>query len=143
MHPIWFYLYQSILNISELSSGEYISLIAKYNNINGNEAFDKLKDRGYTPEQINAVMKDKSFQSMKSLNIEFSEPTTLHCSEFGFYSSIYMSYLKGHLPYNGCYVDQPAKIIDVIQTLEALYSESRKKHHDEQMKEAKRKNGKK
>lgn len=126
-----------MLYISQLSSGEYITLIANYHKLSSDDRYMKLKQRGFSDEQIESAMKDNSFRSIKSLNITFTKPVSLYCSDFGYYNSIYSAYLKGHLPYTGSYVDQPAKVIDVFQTFDALYSETSKKDYDERMKEIK------
>lgn len=118
-----------------MSSGEYISLIAKYNKLDGNETINRLKERGFTDEQIQAAMKDDSFKPIRSLNIEFTELIIPECTYFDYYNSIYSAYLNGHLPFPGSFVEQPAKLIDVIHTFDALYSETSQKEIDKQKKE--------
>lgn len=87
---------------------------------------------------IKKAMKSESFKPIKSLNITFIEPISLCCTEWNYYNAIYSAYLNGHLPFSGSYTQQPAKIIDVIQTFDALYSETNQKQMDKQKKEMER-----
>jgi hypothetical protein len=51
---------------------------------------------------------------------------------------IQSAYKKGHLPYSGSLMEQPAAIVDVINLLDTLEFEAQAKRQDELKKEAKK-----
>lgn len=44
-------------------------------------------------------------------------------SSFDYYYRMYKAYTSGFLPFKGCYVEQPSKVIEIITFIEYTYNE--------------------
>lgn len=138
MGYLWEYLYFRIMEISTLSDVEYVQIVANYNNIDQDDEEQILRDRGYDDAQIKIALGDKKYTSFKSLDVVFHEKSTYKYPRFSMVISAFMAYKKGMLPYNGSYLEQPAKIIDIFNVLNQLELEAQEKAQKAAQKKAKR-----
>jgi hypothetical protein len=125
------------MEYSSLTTYEYISIIANYNRISKSDTEQKLIDRGFTPAQIKAALKDKSFKQATSLNVTFTEANNWPLSEFGFYLSLHQAYQHGTPPFPGSPIEQPAKIMEVFNVLDSLQAEAEQRARKQANKENK------
>jgi hypothetical protein len=80
-----------------------------------------------------------------SLNLHFKKGLDNYNYEyFGYVLSLFDAYDRlGILPFNGCFSDQPAKIIEIFNVLDQLKTERQMKLQEEQQRESKKQNRKK
>ena len=78
----------------------------------------------------------KDTQRVKSLDVEFDKHNLLKYPWFNYSLVTYQAYQKGILPYPGSLSEQPAKIMEIMSTLQQLELEAqeaaRKKIEKEQ-----------
>ena len=137
---MWEYVFWYINSISSLSDFEYVCLIGNYNQINGDERAQKLKERGYSDEQIKiALSQDQAEPSMvRSLDVRFQTSQAVNYPYFSYVLNLYLRSREGILPYPGGYAQQPAKIIDIFNVLEQLQHETEVRQRKEVEKEMKK-----
>jgi hypothetical protein len=72
------------------------------------------------------MLKEKNQQkySLKTLNVTFTDTPKLKYPLFGYVSTLYLNYKKGTLPYQGSLSEQPAKVIEIFNTLDQLAQEA-------------------
>jgi len=113
------------MEISSLSDLEYVQIVANYNNVGQVDQEQVLRDRGYNDQQIKFALRDRESVSFKSLNISFHTNTNHKYSRFSYILSAFNCYKKGTMPYPGSFSEQPAKIIEIFNTLQQLEFEAR------------------
>lgn len=114
---------------SGLSDYESATIIGHYNGLS--ESKQDLKQRGYSEAILKHIKKQKK-TLVESLNIRFTEEGIVY-PYFNYVITMYFAYKNsGILPFNGCLVDQPAKIIEIFNLLDALSDEAQKKAAKEQ-----------
>lgn len=127
--PLYEYLYIKIMQESGISDYEYVCLIGHYNGLN--EKKEELKTRGYS-EAILKYLKTQKSTNVESLNVRFTTDG-IEYPYFNYVITLYFAFKNnGILPFNGCFVEQPAKIIEIFNVLDALLDESKKKAQKEQ-----------
>jgi len=122
---------------------DYACLIGHYNAVRlGKKTDPRLLERGYSEEALEMMrskMKRK-IEECTSLNVKF----TRALSEFqypylGYVLTLHRSYTdNGCTPFSGPPSDQPAQIMDIFNTLDALEDEFRQQEIDKQKREQKR-----
>lgn len=135
---LWEYVYYRIVDLSSLSDYEYVSIVSNYNNVDQTDEEQALKDRGYSENQIKHVLKNKQGSSFKSLNVVFHNSKKINYPYFTYIITLFNQYKLGVLPFNGCLVDQPAKIIEIFDLLYQLQFE----HEDKTRKKLEKENNK-
>lgn len=138
---MWEYIHYRIDQISALSEGEYIQLVANYNNAGEANIEDTLRSRGYSDSQIKYMIKDEIPEATKSLNVVFTDRNNIKHPNFSFLTNLYFNYKSGILPYKGSLVEQPNKIMEIFSVFDALQYEKQEKHQ-KQIEKEQRKNGK-
>ena len=129
--PLFEYIYYKIMAESSLSDWEFASLVGHYNGLNEKKQ-EALQQRGYSPAMI-AHIKKKKTPSIESLNLKFSTEGGIVYPYFNYVVTLYFAYNKnGILPFEGCMADQPSKIIEIFNTLDALSDEAQVKAAKEQ-----------
>lgn len=131
--PILFQvIYYEINRISSLDLKEFVLIIASFHSIGAKE----LDYSRYSEDQIKAMESAERFNPVTSLGVKFTQPLRNYpCLNFDFYMTLWSQYENhGTLPFMGCLVDQPAFVIDVLNTLKALVNESREKERKRQEK---------
>jgi hypothetical protein len=114
---------------SGLTDWEYVSLVGHYNGLN--EQKQELKDRGYSDAVLKHLRKQKA-TLVESLNVKFTSDGIVY-PYFNYVITLYFAYKNnGILPFDGCLADQPAKIIEIFNTLDALTGEAQQKAAKEQ-----------
>lgn len=114
---------------SGLSDWEYASLIGHYNGLS--EKKQELKQRGYSDAMLAHIKKQKSILA-ESLNVRFKSDGIIY-PYFNYVITLYFAYKNnGILPFAGCMSDQPAKIIEIFNVLDALTDEAQQKAAKEQ-----------
>jgi hypothetical protein len=115
------------MDISTIKNEEYVLLVGHFNNVGGSDERAELEAKGYNAQQIEVFLKQKRGKVVTSLDIVFKGSNKLRHPLYDFYSTAYYNYMKhGLLPYPGALVDQPAKIIEVLQIFEMLSHEKEK-----------------
>lgn len=123
------YMYYRIMSESGLSDWEYVSLVGHYNGLN--EQKQVLKDRGYSDAILKHLRKQKSVLT-ESLNVRFETDGIVY-PYFNYVITLYFAYKNnGILPFPGSMVDQPAKIIEIFNVLDALTDEAKQRAAKEQ-----------
>jgi hypothetical protein len=114
---------------SGLTDWEYVSLVGHYHGLN--EQKQELKDRGYSDAVLKHLRKQKT-TLVESLNVKFTSDGIVY-PYFNYVITLYFAYKNnGILPFDGCLADQPAKIIEIFNTLDALTAETQQKAAKEQ-----------
>lgn len=123
-------IYYEINRISSLDLKEFVSIIASFHNIGAKEP-DYSR---YSEDQIKAMETAERFNPMTSLGVKFTQPLrNFPCLNFDFYMILWSQYENhGTLPFAGNLVDQPAFIVEVLNTLKALVNETREKARKKQ-----------
>lgn len=117
------------MGLSGLSEYEYAAIIGHYNGLNKEPK--KLETRGYSKELLAHVKKQKK-TILESLNFRFSE-TGIKYDNFNFIMTTYSAFKQcGVLPFQGCFTEQPSKIIEIFNLLDALVDEAQQKAAKEQ-----------
>lgn len=126
--PLWDLVAGFVLEISSLTTVEYVCLVAHYNHVlsgSKSEIDPEIARRGYTPAQLAALSKAKrSNTDLASCGLRFKR----HLSNFNFplmpfLSIAFHNYERGVLPFPGSLSDQPAKIIEMFNVVGAIRSE--------------------
>lgn len=133
------------MDISTLSTVEYIQLVGHYNKLRHKEQIDpRLLAKGYSEEAIRQLQKQVGSSSdyIVSLNLRIhGNLARFEYPEFGFVMTLYDKYSShGIIPYPGAHADQPAKIIEIFDVLSQLQAEMEEAVRKEQERKAK-KNG--
>lgn len=131
------------MDLSGLSTHEYITLIGHYNSLTSRPQIDPaIYERGL-PEAAIREMEKKLESSpkgeIKSLGFRFTGD--LHRFKFPGFSyimTLFQGYQKGILPYPGALADQPAKIFDIFDTIEQLRFEAEDRQRREIQREQER-----
>jgi len=113
------------MDLSSLSDVEYVQIIANYNNADKDDEEQVLRDRGYSEDKIRYVLKDKQGTSYKSLNVVFHTTKLYKYPRFTYIYGAYTAYKNGILPTPGSFSEQPAKLIDIFNTLQQLEFEAK------------------
>lgn len=114
---------------SGLSDYESATIIGHFNGLN--ESKQDLKKRGYSKDLLKHIKKQNR-TLVESLNIKFSEDGIIY-PYFNYVITLYFAYKNsGILPFFGSMVDQPSKIIEIFNLLDALSDEAQKKAAKEQ-----------
>lgn len=117
------------MNESGLSDYEVAAIIGHYNGLNKDN--DALKKRGYSKDILKHLGKQKK-TIVESLNVRFTD-TGIKYDYFNYVLTLYSAYKhNGILPFDGPTVDQPAKIIEIFNLLDALADEAQTKAAKEQ-----------
>lgn len=138
--------------MSTLSFREYVSIVASTHLVYKNEPDKKEIDRSrYSPEQLKVLEETLKLESRgasvdnKILNLRFSEPLKKFADQvynFDYFLTLYMSYKNhGLLPFEGSHADQPNKIIEVFNIINAVVTELQikdQKKQEQQYKNQKR-----
>lgn len=124
--------------VSTLTDFEYVSIVSNYNNLGQDDEEQALRDRGYSENQIKHALKDKQGSSFKSLNVVFHNPTKVKYPYFSYIITLFNQYKNGVMPFDGCMVDQPAKIIEIFDVLYQLQHEQEEKTRKQLEKEQKK-----
>jgi hypothetical protein len=129
IHFFWKWLANEILSFSSLKDEEYICLVADFtsNSTNQEEKKSKLKERGYTPEQLAHVEKRNAekFTPIVSGGLRFTKPFDhLKFEPLSYVLILYEAYERGCLPFPGSVSEQPAWIMDVFSVLQKLKLEA-------------------
>lgn len=115
--------------MSGLCEYEYAAIIGHYNGLN--KETKKLENRGYSKDILKHLKTQKK-TLLESLNFRFSE-TGIRYEHFNFVITTYTAYKQsGILPFPGCFIDQPAKIIEIFNLLDALVDEAQQRANKEQ-----------
>ena len=101
-----------------------------------------LKDRGYSQEaleQYEKHLKSSGAVSTKILNIEYRRDVSeLEYPAFSYVFTLYQSFKRGVLPFRGPLADQPAKAIEIFETLEAIENNIEYERRKQQARDMKR-----
>lgn len=135
---LWEYIYYRIFEISTLSDWDYVCIVGNYNNAGHVDEEQKLRDRGYSEQQVKYAMKGKGASSFKSLDVVFHIDNKLKYPYFGYIYTLYNQYKQGVLPFPGSMSEQPAKIIEIFDVLQQLELEQEEKTRKKLEKESKR-----
>lgn len=124
------------MQISALSTYDYITLIAHYNRLQKKDRVDpRLLTRGFTEDQLKQLQKTlgKSPDELISLNLHFkTDLTKFNYPHFNYVFRLYDRYNDaGVLPFKGSHSDQPAQIMEIFSVLEQLQMETQKELHEE------------
>lgn len=136
------------MEISGLSTFEYVSLIGHYNRITLDKQVDpRLLTRGYSQEALEQMKlkMSKLPSEIISLDVHFKRGIDdISIGYFGYAITLFDLYHRhGVLPYQGSLSEQPAKIIEIFQVLDQLKTEHETRVNEEAQKEAARNNRKK
>lgn len=124
-----------ILQVSTLSTPEFVNLVGNYNFIlsGSKEEIDPgLKDKGYSPEAL-AILEAKTRRAtnaVTSLGLRYDR----HLSNYKFpyinYAlTAFQNYERGVLPYPGSLSEQPAQIIEILQVIGSIRAEHEARMH--------------
>jgi hypothetical protein len=118
-------------------------LIGHYNKVTLDKKIDpRLLSRGYTQEALEQMkLKMAKLPSeIISLDLHFKRGIEdISIEYFGYVVTLFDLYHRhGVMPYPGSFSEQPAKIVEIFQVLDALRSEREQKLHEEQQREASR-----
>jgi hypothetical protein len=114
---------------SGLSDWEYATLVGHYNGLS--EKKQSLKQRGYSDALLKHLKNQKSILT-ESLNLRFKSDGIMY-PYFNYVITLYFAYKNnGILPFQGSMVDQPAKIIEIFNVIDALVDEAQQKAAKEQ-----------
>lgn len=93
----------------------------------------------YNKEQIEQMRQAEHFNPFKTVGLIFTVPfRNFSCPSFDYYCTLYGPYnVHGILPFPGAFCDQPAKIIEVFNTIRALAAEKQER----ELKKEQKKNG--
>ena len=117
------------MNISRLSTVEYINIVGEYNfQIHGSSIDPAIYERGYTPAQLEMVKKTIIPKEIKSCNLLITSPLEeFSFKGFDYIFGLYSQYKKGILPFPGPLTEQPARIIEIFNLFEQLEHEYQRK----------------
>lgn len=135
---MWEYLFSEILNLSSLELQTQVGIVAQFNQVSRSSTEQKLLDRGFSKEQVAYTLNQEKFNQVNSCGITFTKPVDVPCPHFGTYLTLYHSFKKGAMPFQGPVTDQPAHIIETFDLLDQLYHEAEVKAREQAKKEAKR-----
>jgi len=122
-------LYLIVTAESGLSDYESAAIIGHYNGLS--EKKKDLKVRGYSDDMLKHIKKQKK-TLVESLGVRFNEDGIAY-PYFNYAVTLYFAYKNsGVLPFAGSLVDQPAKIIEIFNLLDALSDEAQKRAAKEQ-----------
>lgn len=114
-----------VSEISTLGTPEFIKLVATYcRNSSKNQEIDPgLNSRGYSPEALLEAKRlaEKKFNPVTSLGLRFTKPLSNFESDIITYAwTLFENYERGLLPFPGSVSDQPAQIMEIFGTFQAL-----------------------
>ena len=119
-------------------------LVGHYAKLKGGQQVDnKIYSRGYSEEALKMLQTQlkKAPTGARALNLEFSNIEQCKHPLFDFYLSCFDTFNRhGLLPLPGAYADQPAKIIEIFQVLEALKLETDREQQEKQRREQEKAN---
>jgi hypothetical protein len=135
------------MNISSLTSYEYVNLVGHYNKLTTKKRVDpRLLARGYSEEALKMLQEKmgSSNHEFISLDLHFKgDLDNWEYPHFNYVITLFDAYDRhGTLPYHGPQADQPAKIIEIFQVLDQLKTEQRQKmqeDHNREMEKQQRK----
>lgn len=114
---------------SGLSDYESATIIGHYNGLSENKK--DLKVRGYSDDMLKHIKKQKK-TLVESLGVKFKEDGIVY-PYFNYVVTLYFAYKNsGILPFPGSLVDQPAKIVEIFNLLDALSDEAQRRAAKEQ-----------
>jgi len=120
------YLYLNCLNISTLSSYDRACLVAKYNSLYRRETIDPKMFKNRSEEDIKYLRKTMSGTVQQSCNLAF----TKEFKEYPEYDHFNFAMMAGNifnkagaLPFPGSLSEQPAQMVDILETLFELDTE--------------------
>jgi hypothetical protein len=116
-------VFQKINDISSLSLYDYASITGNYLCIIRNEKDheQRLKTRGYSKAQLDAIEKNKSKRSQEFLGLRFTRSLTkFHYAALNYVTVLFDNYEKGNLPFEGCVTEQPAQIMEIFSLIKAI-----------------------
>lgn len=123
-------VFYEITRISYLSFEELVAIAASFHNTGKKE----VNYSRYTPEQIRDMVANERFSPVKTIGLLFTKHfRNFPCENYDYYLSLYSAYNNhGVLPFAGGWGDQPAFIVDVLDTLKALNGEAQLKAQKKQ-----------
>ena len=118
------YIYFKIIELSSLSTFEYAQIVGNYKTIDSKDKELEYRERGYSEQQIKLLKKQNKINVFSALDLQFTNVDKVTYPLFGFIITSFMAYNKhGILPFDGPLANQPSKIIEVFEVLEALQIE--------------------
>jgi hypothetical protein len=114
------------MEVSSLTSSDFVCLVASYNAITNGESRDDLVGRGYSDEMVETLraQQDLAYRGCASLGCYFSKPLRNFPSAIlGYALILFENYERGTLPYPGSTSEQPAQVMEILGTLAALKAE--------------------
>lgn len=149
LSPFFEYLYCKIDELSSITPHENIALTASYYYL----AEDTFKCHEKEKRIARTLGKEKAKQQMETHGISKQEPRftidginfhkcvcQYRSNRLGFYLDLLDKQSKGILPFEGSYLDQPAKLIEIINRLDYVKTDIEARRIQKQQKEQERKN---
>lgn len=133
------------MRVSSLSVVDYVNLCGHYSKLQSGPSIDprlleRFKDQPERLEQLKKSIVAKGIKSTRTLNLDFKAPLEdFNYNPFSYVYTLYLQYKLGTLPFPGSASEQPAQIIEIFNTLDALESETKERQMKEQERKAKRK----
>lgn len=126
--------------ISTVSLFEYVSLIGHYNKLLLTTQIDpRLLTRGYTKEQIEQMKLGMNKMPKEIISLDVHFKCNLEEIEVGYFAYAITTYDAYHrhgvLPYPGSLSDQPNKIIEIFNIMDALRMEREQQQAEQQKRE--------
>jgi len=122
------------MNLSTLSTKEYVDIVGEYNyNIHGSSIDPAIYERGYTEQQLEMMEKQAIPKTIQSCNLSISKPLEeFSFAGFDYTYGLYSHYKKGILPFSGPVSEQPARIIEIFNLFYQLEYEVQQRSLKEQ-----------
>lgn len=124
-----------------------MNIVGNYQKVQEPEG-PNLHSRGYSKEALLELERQMHEQGKSTkyrcLNLSLPGPLNQYCYPLlGYVVTLHKSFTdNGVLPFSGPLADQPAKIIEIFNTLDSLNHENETRIREQQERENKRKNGK-
>ena len=129
-----------------MTDNEYVTIVGHYNrSLQGSEIDPRLLTRGFTEEQLKQIKrKSKSKSEIISCNLHIKG--NLDKFDYPYFSYVLKLFDKysnhGVLPFPGTHSEQPSKILEIFDLLEALdleRKEAQQREHEKKQRTENRK----